>query len=167
MKKTRAVSLLLALALCLGLLTACGGEKTDDTRGEATLPTLVAPEGGGNPVVDPWEADSQPVPSLAPNEGKTENNGTAHGEQNPGESQPDETGTLPSFEPAPSLPSSGQPDSNRPAPSEPTPSQPTPSQPTPSQPSPSQPTPSRPSGYDSEEDLPGHEYPDSDEDLKP
>ncbi len=155
----RTISALLLLLLLAALLCACGGEKTDDTRGDATLPTLGAPDGIGNPVVDPWDTDSQTVPSLAPGE-SGESGPAEKGEKNGNGNAQDGTEPWPSLEPAPSLPSSLTPSPSLPSSLTPTPSQPAPSQPAPSQPAPR---------GETEEDLSttAPSYADTDEDLNP
>ena len=154
----RIITVLLCLLLA-ALLCACGGEKTDDTKGDATLPTLEAPNGIGNPVVDPWDTDSQSAPSLAPGEGG-ESGPAEKGEKNGNGNAQNGTEPWPSLEPAPSLPSSLTPSPSLPASPTPTPSQPAPSQPAPSQPTPR---------GETEEDLSttAPSYPDTDEDLNP
>ncbi len=132
MKHVKYIALLLALVLCLGLLTACGGENPEETSPTATLPTMAAPDGSGYAAPD----------STAPvRDSKAGLEGDPFSETKPW--QPDDKTTDGETGNAPTDPAATQP----------SPTAPAPTSPAPTTPASTAPDPSASVGDDSDEDL--------------
>lgn len=147
MKYTRIIALLLALALCAGLLTACDPKGGDaESQQSASLPVPDAPDNPAGTVpaapgeTAPADTDAEP----ASNAGKETQPADESGSPRP---IPD--GTAPN----------GAAESSEPRTTEPH------VQPTPTQPTPTQPTPTQPAYSASNEDLVPETLHDSSEDL--
>ena len=62
----KALSLLLAGVMCVGLLAGCGGQNTEDTQGSGSTPDTSSTQETGNKTIDPLRIAF--VPSREPDE---------------------------------------------------------------------------------------------------
>ena len=64
--KKKALSLLLAGVMCIGLLAGCGGQNTEDTQGSGSTPDTSSTQETGNKTIDTLRIAF--VPSREPEE---------------------------------------------------------------------------------------------------